>query len=162
MKFRIMASGLLAAVALLGAAAAQSPQDTSTLVAIMSLEETWLQSEKTNNTELLAPMLADNIVETTTEGKLLSGKEAVIADAKAVKWSEAEYRNIQVAVHGTTAIVTAEFKGKGVDSAGKPLHVYEQFTDVWVQTGDKWLCVATHGTAIKVPTAHPDHPGKTK
>ena len=162
MNIRIMTGGLLAAVAIIGAALAQSPQDTSTLVAIMSLEETWLQSEKTNNTELLAPLLADTIVDTTTEGKLLSGKEAVIADAKAVKWSEAEYRNVKVAVHGATAIVTAEFKGKGVDSAGRQVNAYEQFTDVWVQTGTKWLCVATHGTSIKVPTAHPDHPGKTK
>jgi ketosteroid isomerase-like protein len=143
---------LLIAAAMANLAAAQAEQDTNTLVAIMSLEETWLQSEKTNNTALLAPLLADNIVDTTTEGKLLNGKDAVIADAKSVKWSEAEYRNIQVAVHGDTAIATAQFDANGTDMAGKPVKVLEQFTDVWVKKPPgKWLCVATHGTLIKQP-----------
>lgn len=153
--------GCLLAVAASGVAAAQSEQDNSTLVAVMSVEETWLESERSNNTDLLAPLLADNVVDTTTEGKLLSGKAAVIADAKSVKWSAAEYRNIQVAVHGDTSIVTAVFKGKGTSTAGKPVNVLEQFTDVWVKTpAGSWQCVATHGTLIKQPTGNRAQPAK--
>ena len=145
--------GCLFAGAATGVVSAQSEQDNSTLVAVMSVEETWLESERSNNTDLLAPLLADNVVDTTTEGKLLTGKAAVIADAKSVKWSAAEYRNIQVAVHGQTAIVTAIFKGKGTSTAGKPVNVLEQFTDVWVKTpAGSWQCVATHGTLIKQPS----------
>jgi ketosteroid isomerase-like protein len=153
--------GCLLGVAVTGVALAQSPEDDSTLVAVMSVEETWLESERSNNTDLLAPLLADNVVDTTTEGKLLNGKEAVIADAKSVKWSAAEYRNIQVAVHGDTAIAPAVFKGKGVDTAGKPVNVLEQFTDVWVKApSGKWQCVATHGTLIKQPSGSRERPAK--
>jgi hypothetical protein len=150
MKTRILICGLLGALMLTAIERARADSDVDTLVAVMSLEQTWLKSEVTNNTDLLGPLLADNIVDTTTEGKLLTGKDAVIADAKSVKWSQAEYQNIQVAVHGDTAIATAVFNGKGTDTAGKPVEVREQFTDVWVRsvTG-QWQCVATHGTPIK-------------
>ena len=150
MKTRTLIWCLLGAVMLTSAVSAQTDKDVGTLVEVMSLEETWLQSEKTNNTDLLVPLLADNVVDTTTEGKLLTGKAAVIADAKAIKWSQAEYQNIQVAVHGDTAIATAIFNGKGVDTAGKPVDVHEQFTDVWVKMpSGEWQCVATHGSLIK-------------
>ena len=33
----------------------------------------------------------------------MSGKDAAIADAKAVKWSHAEYTDMQVTVYGDTA-----------------------------------------------------------
>jgi hypothetical protein len=129
---------------------ARADSDVDTLVAIMSLEQTWLKSEVTNNPDLIIPLLADNVWDTTTEGKLLTGKEAVIADARSVKWSKAEYQNIQVAVHGDTAIATAIFNGRGTDTAGKPVDVHEQFTDVWVRmSSGQWQCVATHGTLIK-------------
>ena len=150
MKIKFLLGCLLGTVVWAGTALAQSEQDVSTLLAVMSVEETWLESERANNTDLLVPLLTDNVVDTTTQGKLLSGKEAVIADAKAVKWSEAEYKNMQVAVHGDTAIATGIFNGKGVDTAGKPVSVHEQFTDVWIKNSSgKWQCVATHGTLIQ-------------
>jgi Domain of unknown function (DUF4440) len=142
---------LLCALMLAAVERARADSDVDTLVAIMSVEQTWLKSEVTNNPDLIGPLLADNIVDTTVEGKLLTGKEAVIADAKTVKWSQAEYQNIQIAVHGDTAIATAIFNGKGADTAGKPVDVHEQFTDVWVRmSSGQWQCVATHGTLIKM------------
>ena len=150
MKNKFLIGCLLGTVAWAGTVWTQSEQDVSTLLAVMSVEETWLESERTNNTDLLLPLLADNVVDTTTTGKLLSGKEAVLADAKAVKWSAAEYKNMQVAVHGDTAIATGIFDGKGADTAGKPISVHEQFTDVWIKNSSaKWQCVATHGTLIQ-------------
>ena len=117
--------------------------------AVLALEQKWLQSQKTNDASLLEPLLADNIADTSTEGKLMSGKAAVIKDAKAVKWTSAEYTDMQVTIHGDAAIVTGIFNGKGTDMAGKPVSVHERFTDTWVKTSDgKWLCVASHGSNI--------------
>jgi Domain of unknown function (DUF4440) len=149
-KIKTMIGCLLCALMVLAVERARADSDVDTLVAIMSVEQTWLKSEVTNNPDLIGPLLADNIVDTTVEGKLLTGKDAVIADAKTVKWSQAEYQNIQVAVHGDTAIATAIFTGKGTDAGGKPVNVREQFTDVWVRMAPgQWQCVATHGTLIK-------------
>jgi ketosteroid isomerase-like protein len=141
---------LLGTVILTSTASAQTGKDVGTLSEIVALEQTWLRSEQTNNTDLLTPLLADNIVDTSIDGKLMTGKAAVIADAKSVKWSSAEYTEMQVAVYGDTAIATAVYTGRGTDRAGKPVNVHERFTDTWVKMSDgQWLCVATHGSVIK-------------
>ena len=150
MKSKILGCALLGALVLTTAALAQPAADAGVMKEILRLEDVWLKSEKTNNTDLLPPILAENIVDTTTDGVLLTGKAAVIADAKAVKWSKAEYSDMRVAIHGGTAIATAIFDGKGADAAGKPVNIREQFTDVWVKMpSGSWQCVATHGTVIK-------------
>ena len=141
---------LLGMAVMTGPVFAQAAMATGAEQAVAALEKKWLQSQKTNNTSLLEPLLADNIADTSTEGKLMTGKAAVLADAKTVKWSSAEYVNVQVTTHGDTAVVTAIFTGKGTDTAGKPVNVHERFTDTWVKSADgRWLCVATHGSIIK-------------
>ncbi|HEV7432850.1 MAG TPA: nuclear transport factor 2 family protein, partial [Steroidobacteraceae bacterium] len=141
---------LIGAVLLTSTARAQGANDVATLSDIVALEQTWLKSQQTNNTEILTPLLADNIADTSTEGKLMSGKAAVIADAKSVQWSSAEYTDMQVAVYGDAAIATAVFTGKGVDSAGHAVNVHERYTDTWVKMSDgHWRCVASHGSLIK-------------
>jgi ketosteroid isomerase-like protein len=117
--------------------------------AVMALEQKWLQSQKTNNTALLEPLLADDIADTSTEGKLMTGKAAVVNDARIVKWARAEYTDMHVTMHGDTAIVTGIFNGKGTDTAGKSVNVHERFTDTWVKMHDgRWVCVASHGSNI--------------
>ena len=150
MKNKILLWCLLGTVILAGAASAQENKDAGALSDVKALEQTWLTSQKTNNTELLMPLLADNIADTSTEGKLMAGKDAAIADAKSVKWSSAEYTEMQVTVFGHTAIATGIFTGKGKDTAGKPVNTHERFTDTWVKMPDgHWRCVATHGSLIK-------------
>lgn len=118
---------------------------------VTAAEQQWLKSQQTNNTALLAPLLADNVMETTDEGKLISGKDAVLADAKSEVWSSAAYGDLKVTVFEHTAIATGTFTGKGKDAAGKPIDARVRFTDTWVKTaGGKWLCVASHDSPIKM------------
>ena len=141
---------LLGMAVMTGPVFAQAAMATGAEQAVAALEKKWLQSQKTNNASLLESLLADDIVDTSPEGKLMTGKAAVMSDAKTVKWSSAEYENVQVTTHGDTAVVTAIFTGKGTDTAGKPVNVHERFTDTWVKSTDgRWLCVATHGSLIK-------------
>ena len=117
--------------------------------AVMALEQKWLQSQQNNDAALLEPLLADNIADTSTEGMLMTGKAAVVKDAKSVKWSSAEYIDMKVTVHGDAAVVTGIFNGKGTDTGGKAVNVHERFTDTWVKMPDgKWLCAASHGSNI--------------
>ena len=144
--------GLATAASMAGAQSAKSPSVSdinSAGKSVLALEQKWLQSQKTNDTALLEPLLADNIADTSTEGKLMTGKAAVVKDARGVKWSSAEYTDMQVTTHGDAAIVTGIFTGKGTDTTGKPVNVHERFTDTWVKMQDgKWLCVASHGSNI--------------
>ena len=134
---------------IVGHAAAQATAADSAVQAVTAAEKQWLKSQQTNNVELLAPLLADKVVETTEEGKVHAGKEAVLTAAKADTWSSAEYSDLQVTVFGDTAIATGTFAGKGTN-AGKPVDARVRFTDTWVMTDGKWLCVATQDTPLKM------------
>ena len=135
---------------LLGSAAWVQAQTTSnTEKAVAALEQQWLQSQKTNNPDLLAPLLADKFVNTSNEGKV-TGRTETLATAKATKYDSVDYDDLKVTVFGNAAIATGTFTAKGTDSAGKPMDMNERFTDTWVKMPNgKWQCVASQGSTIK-------------
>ena len=59
--------------------AAQAATAADDEQAVAAAERQWLKSQQTNNVALLAPLLADKVVETTDEGKVFTGKDAVLA-----------------------------------------------------------------------------------
>lgn len=138
----------LAVLAASGIAWSQAaPGNSAAGQAVAALEHQWLQSQKTNNPELLAPLLAEKFVSTTAEGKVLNRAQA-LADAKVRKYTSVEYENVQVAVTGDTAIATGVYRGRGTDG-GKPFDEHERWTDTWVKMpGGKWQCVASQGTPL--------------
>lgn len=138
-----------ALVMMVGGASAQAAAADSAEQAVTAAEKQWLKSQQTNNVELLAPLLADKVVETTEEGKVYTGKEAVVAAARSDNWSSADYTDLKVTVFGHTAIATGTFTGKGT-SAGKPVDARVRFTDTWVMSDGKWLCVATQDSPLKM------------
>ena len=141
--------GSLVLVLIVAGAAQAAPAGTAEQ-AVTAAEHQWLKSQQTNNVELLAPLLADKVVETSAEGKVLAGKDAVLAAAKSEKWSSADYSDLKVTVFGDTAIATGIFTGKGTDAAGKPVDARVRFTDTWVMANGKWLCVATQDSPLKM------------
>jgi uncharacterized protein (TIGR02246 family) len=140
---------LVGLVLLVSAARSQAQKAGGTEKAVAALEEQWLQSQKTNNPDLVAPLLADNFVTTSSDGKVAS-KAEMLAIVKATKYSSAEYSDVKVAVFGDTAIATGIEKLKGTDSSGNPLDANERWTDTWVKMpSGKWQCVASHQSPIK-------------
>ena len=118
--------------------------------AVAALEQQWLQSQQTNNPDLVAPLLSDKLVETFSDGKVMD-KTAALAMAKAMKYSSAEYYDVKVTAFGNTAIATGGFKGKGTDASGKPFDSNERWTDTWTKMPDgKWQCIATQSTPVKM------------
>jgi ketosteroid isomerase-like protein len=118
--------------------------------AVAALEERWLQSQKTNDPDLVAPLLADNFVSTSSDGKVFS-KAEFLATQKTIKWSSAENSDLKVTVFGDTAIATGNEKLKGTNASSKPLDLNERWTDTWVKMASgKWQCIATHQSSIKM------------
>ena len=141
----------LVGLLVLGSAARSQAQTTGgTEKAVAALEEQWLQSQKTNSPDLVAPLLADRFVSTGADGKVMNKAQA-LANAKATKYVSAEYEDVKVTVFGDTAIATGGFKGKGTNASGKPLDVHERWTDTWVKMPNgKCQCVATQGSTIQM------------
>ena len=140
---------VIALLSLGSAAWGQNKTAGATEKNIAALEEKWLQSQKANNPDMVAPLLADKFVSTEIDGKVNS-KAETIARAKASKYESAEYSDLKVTVFGDTAIATGGFKGKGTDESGKPFDIYLRWTDTWVKMpSGKWQCVASHGSTIK-------------
>jgi len=118
--------------------------------AVAAQEQQWLQSQKANNPDLVAPLLADKFVSTSSDGKVTNKAES-LATAKATKYVSVEYDDVKVTVFGDTAIATGGLKAKGTDASGKPLDVTERWTDTWMKMPNgKWQCVASHSSPVKM------------
>jgi ketosteroid isomerase-like protein len=141
---------LVGLVSLASAGGSRAQKNAGTEKAVAALEQQWLQAQKTSNPDLVAPLLADNLVSTSSDGKV-TGKAETLADIKSGKWTSAEYDDVKVSVYGDTAIATGGFKGKGTDASGKPLVENERWTDTWVKMpSGKWQCVATQASEVKM------------
>ena len=134
-----------------GAALSQDKQaGGGTEKAVAALEQQWLQSQKTNNPDLVAPLLADKFIMTGSDGKV-TGKAESLATAKKTKYDSVDYDDVKVTVFGNTAIATGRFKAKGTDASGKPLDAHERWTDTWVKMSNgQWQCVASHSSPVKM------------
>jgi uncharacterized protein (TIGR02246 family) len=149
MKKTLMWS-LIGLLSLGSAAWLQAQQSGGTEKAIAALEQQWLQSQKTNNPDLVAPLLADKFVSTGSDGKVAS-KAEMLATAKATKYDSVENSDVKVTVSGDTAIATGGFTGKFTDPSGKLVDANERWTDTWVKMpSGKWQCVASHVSSLKM------------
>jgi ketosteroid isomerase-like protein len=126
------------------------PQGGGTEKEVAALEQKWLQAQQTNNPDLIAPLLADKVVDTSSDGKVVD-KAGALDMAKKMKYDSAEYYDVKVTAFGNTAIATGGFKGKGTDASGKPFDSNERWTDTWMKMPNgKWQCIATQATPVKM------------
>ena len=136
-------------VVLLASAVWSQASNTEAEQAVTALEQKWLQGQQTNNPDLIAPLLADKIVDTEIDGKV-QDKAGLMEMTKAIKYKSAEVEDLKVTVFGDTAIASGGFKGTGTDPEGKPFDIHIRWTDTWVKMPNgQWQCVATQGTTIK-------------
>jgi ketosteroid isomerase-like protein len=144
---RSMIWGLLSGVMMLSGAATAAAADSAEQ-AVAAAEHQWMKAQQTNNVESIAALLADKYVSTDQDGTVIVGKDANVADARSTTYSSMDYADLKVTAFGNTAIATGTFAGKGTH-AGKPFDLRGRFTDTWVMSNGKWLCVADHVSLIK-------------
>ena len=56
--------------------------------------------------------------------------------------------DVQVRIHGDTAIVTGRFKGRARTS-GSEFSFRERYSTVWIRQGNDWRLALEHGTVVK-------------
>ena len=87
----------LIAVLSVGNAAWSQNDSGGTEKAVAGLEQQWLQSQKTNNPDLVSPLIADKFVNTTSDGKVTT-KAEMLATAKKTKYDSVDYDDLKVTV----------------------------------------------------------------
>ncbi|HLY92069.1 MAG TPA: nuclear transport factor 2 family protein [Candidatus Angelobacter sp.] len=118
--------------------------------AIAGLEQTWVDGSKAGNADMVAPLLAEKLLNTNAEGKTLS-KAETLANIKKATWQTNEISDVKVAVFGNTAIATGNWIGKGTVENGKAIDTQERWTDTWMKMPDgKWQCIASHSSTTKM------------
>ena len=123
--------------------------DVSVEKAVTAAEDQWTQSERTNNPDLLAPLLANKFIFIDTDGKI-SNRTQELADSKATHYASVDIEDLRITVVGHTAIATMVFKAKGTDAKGKPMDVNARWADTYVRMPNgKWLCVLSQGSDLK-------------
>jgi len=141
---------LVGLLSLVAAVSARAQTTGGTEKAVAALEQQWLQSQKTNNPDLVAPLLADKFIGTGADGKL-TDRAQLLANAKSTKYDSMEYEDVKVTVFGDTAVATGASKAKGTDELGKPVDEHVRWTDTWVKMPNgKWQCVASQVSIIKI------------
>ena len=111
---------------------------------LLRLEDEWSNAFVRKDAEIIARIEADSYVFTSADGKL-SGKAD---DLKSLASGETKYEiykqsDVQVRLHGDTAIVTGRTTIKGTDS-GHDVSGDYQWTDTFIKREGKWQAVATH------------------
>jgi len=132
-------------------AAAQNPtestrRDESLLIA---LENAWNQAQLHHDSKALDELLADTFISTDNDGTLTT-KAQFLADNSDLSYAPSLMTNTdqKVFMYGNAAVVVGIYHAKGL-SKNKPFDHHGRFTDTWVYTNGKWVCVATHTSALK-------------
>lgn len=142
---------LLGSIAVLSGAllvSTGSAQQGKVEEALMQLERDWCTASLKNDVDWLTRVLADEVSFGTSTGQR-QNKAQVLADFKAEKTKTCQVDQLQVRIHGETAVVTGRWRITGTDAKGKPFPTPDSiFTDTFVRRNGQWVCVASHSSAI--------------
>jgi len=126
--------------------AASAPGSKSLLIA---LENGWNQAQLHHDSKALEELVADSFISTDNDGTFMT-KSQFLADNKDLSYAPTLMTNSdeRIFVYGDAAVVAGIYHAKGLNK-GKPFDHYGRFTDTWVYLNGKWVCVATHTSALK-------------
>lgn len=114
---------------------------------LMQMEIDWSQTVITKDFAMLEEILAEDIVYHTEEGEVLNRQEyldAFILNKRNIQ--NVEVDNMKVAFfHGSIAVVTGTSKEIGKNDDGSMTEYNGLWTNVWLRSDGKWLCIAGHG-----------------
>ena len=126
----------------LNVAAAQSKRDSASQV--LAIEKQWNEVYKRGDIATMNSLLTDDFIITVEDGSTFS-KPGYIAHTgnTTVHVQLSDMSDLQVRMHGNTAVVTGAYHEKGTDK-GKPYEYRDRLTDVWMNYNGRWRLIASH------------------
>ena len=126
---------------------AASPQASESL--LIALENGWNQAQLHHDSKALDGLVADTFISTDNDGTFMT-KAQFLADNQDRSYAPSLMANSdeRIFLYGNVAVVAGIYHAKGLNK-GKPFDHYGRFTDTWAYLNGKWVCVATHTSALK-------------
>ena len=130
------------------AAYAQNPSAGSESL-LIALENTWNQAQLHHDSKALDALIADTFISTDNDGIVMT-KTQFLADNKDISYAPTLMANSdeRTFLYGDAAVVAGTYHARGLYK-GKPFDHYGRFTDMWAYQNGKWVCVASHTSALK-------------
>ncbi len=137
---------LLAATVMLVPAFVVADSGTSTTVSL--LEQRRLESMTRSDLESLAPLLADDLTYTHSNGQLET-KDQFLESLRSgrMQYVKIDREGVRLRAYGNTAVITGRAR-VDVRSEGQDRSLSLCFTDVWVKRGGRWQMVAWQSTRL--------------
>jgi len=148
MKTRVLVCLLWLVGSLANAQNSAAPaQATESL--LIALESGWNQAQLHHDSKALEGLVADTFISTDNDGTFMT-KAQFLADNEDRSYAPSLMTNSdeRVFLYGNVAVVAGIYHAKGLNK-GKPFDHYGRFTDTWAYLNGKWVCVATHTSALK-------------
>ncbi len=116
---------------------------------LIALENGWNQAQLHHDSKALEELVADSFISTDNDGTFMT-KTQFLADNRDLSYAPTLMTNSdeQIFIYGDAAVVAGTYHAKGLNK-GKPFDHYGRFTDTWVYSNGKWVCVASHTSALK-------------
>jgi len=142
MKVRASLLALVLAMLGLSASGAQSKRDSASQV--LAVEKQWNEVYKRGDIAMMNSLLTDDFIITVEDGQTYS-KPGYIAHSgnSSVHVQVSDMSDLQVRMHGNTAVVTGAYHEKGTDK-GKDYEYRDRLTDIWMNYNGRWRLIASH------------------
>ncbi len=116
---------------------------------LIALENGWNQAQLHHDSKALDGLVADTFISTDNDGTFMT-KAQFLADNQDRSYAPSLMTNSdeRIFLYGNVAVVAGIYHAKGLNK-GKPFDHYGRFTDTWTYLNGKWVCVATHTSALK-------------
>lgn len=116
---------------------------------IIALENLWNQMQVNHDADAMGQMLDANFVFTDYDGTIMSKGEflASVKDMSVVLTTEVS-QDMRLLSHGDTVIVIGATRETGT-SKGKPFEHHGRFTDTWIRSDGRWVCIASQLSLTK-------------
>jgi hypothetical protein len=116
---------------------------------LIALENAWNQAQLHHDSKALEGLIADTFISTDNDGTFMT-KAQFLADNKDLSYAPSQMTNgdVRAFLYENAVVVAGIYHAKGLNK-GKPFDHYGRFTDTWVYLNGKWLCVASHTSALK-------------
>ncbi len=113
-----------------------------------AVEEAFNRAVISNDVAQISACISEDWVLVTPEAGPILRERFLQAVGQGVLSHDSMTKEIdRVRVYGDVAVVTGRGRNTGMFK-GKPISADEWVTDVYVKSGDRWICVLTHLTPV--------------